>query len=348
VFIGDVPVVATKWAQCADDGAFEIKGLSRASYCLSIVGPQRGGCTAAGLPPPPCFDAPAVGVQFGASGARVIFEVFHDGKPLQDANIHFDELGLVDCPTNHAGSADCILPPERDVSARIEHPPLVHRVLTVHTPRAGETIVQHVDLVGAGRNASLSLRIVAGDPPEPIEFAGITLRGRVESGEMDIVGTLWSHPVDGRWVMEELPAGKVSVRVEPNGSWNRMRGMMCTETFDIDLAADQVTEHTVTLRPGGLIRIDARDAAGAPARARIALRDVDGKRVEVWAMVDDGSANPTLHEDAPGATPFLLVPAVPEGDYELEMKGLESGAKPVTRRIHVIAGTTVDETIDVP
>jgi hypothetical protein len=347
-FTGDVPVVGGQRAKCSADGAFEIKGLSRTSYCLSVVAAERGQGAAFGYPEP-CFQAPAAGILLGTNGARVVFEVSHGGKPLANANLRFPEYPQASAvSTNHEGSVDYILPPEKDVAVRVEHPPLDPRSLTVRTPRAGDVLVVKVELTGVERTSSLSLSIVHGDPAVPLSYATVRLLRAKESGEDEEISSLTSPPVEGRWLLEKLPAGIATVVVEPNGTWNRMRGMMSAESFEIDLVAGQVTERTVTIRPGGLIRVDARDSAGAPARARITLRNGAGRRVPVHAMVDDGSQETMLYTDTPGATPFLLVPAVPEGDYELELSPIVHAPKPVTRRIHVTAGTIVDESIEVP
>jgi hypothetical protein len=348
-FHGDVPFVAFKEADCHKDASFAIDGLSHRSYCLQLIGTRRGGATVGGLPPPPCFVPPVRDLSVGANGARVIFEVMHAGGPVEGALVRFDdELRAAMCPTGYQGSVDYLVPPGRDLQVRIEHPKFSSRTMTIHTPAMGETLVQHVELEPNGSTARLLLRIQAGDPPVTVDHASISVSRKGADGALEFVGSASGRPQEDRWIVDELPSGRVTVVIEPDDMWKPDRAMLCNETLDIDLAADKSTERTVMVRPGGLIRIDARDAVGGPAHARIALRTEGGDVVAVKSMIEDASTIRQYFMDTPGATPFLLVPALPTGTYDLDFTEFEPDAKPVTIVIHVKSGTIVDQSVRLP
>jgi hypothetical protein len=114
---------------------------------------------------------------------------------------------------------------------------------------------------------------------------------------------------------------------QPDWTWDGDAGTWLDETVDVDVPATGAVQVEVTARPGGRLRIAARDARGEFLPAQCEIRDARGAVVKHYIATRRGrSGGHSMGEGALGGdAPSDVAEALPPGRYRvtLSLDGFE-------------------------
>jgi len=181
---------------------------------------------------------------------------------------------------------------------------------------AGDRSTLALDLSGAGLDTIEELQIAVEDDPWPRCFQ--------------------RTPGEGEILLGSLDPGHVRVHIRPGDSYHRhwSGSYVLDASFEVELAARDVTRAPVELRLGGRARFLVRGWDGGVERATASVVDAGGQRVPVhlvqYRLEEDELAptHPTgLPEPSRRADPVLslrgsfeTLPNLPPGDYTLDLE----------------------------
>lgn len=343
----------------AEDGRFLFRGLSRAEYSLSTQASVRD---PQGIPVVQVDDdrsalrvtAPASDVRVPLGRLRALFVIRGDGRPVSKAQVRVawnkedgggrtqgtrtDVQGQVYLeldvqsevtfrvddprfPVKELLVKGAELVPDGVVEVQLEGVELEPATLLVHLDAAQQTLgsgglVNFWLYEAEGMSAEALDAILAASPP--MTFGG--------SGSASVhqrntrVGFSFD---DGTWTLSGLPREKYLVRAVPAAREGGAEPLLLPTTFEIDLRPKELSEHTWRAEAGGLLRLNL---SAVPGLTHAKLVELDGRTVPAnYSTGRLGVAGHSIGNAATGAAVYDVSPALPAGDYLLELS-LENGA----------------------
>jgi len=340
---GGGPFPRAQEARCAADGTFTVEGLRPGRYRLVL-----DGATAFVAPAPAFAAAPSEGVVLGASLALVRLRVRVDGAPEEGAWISFarpaDDAAVVldsDADGERLVYLDGGTPWRVDVRARGCEPWSLD--LAPAGP-GGETVLD-VELVhGSERFATLVLEPWSADG-RPIGAVDARLEPQ-EEGVEHIETRL--EPIDGRFVLADLPPATYDVRLEPadDAFGPRYSSFERWSSLEVRLGAGDRVTRRVELAEGGRLRVTAEPATDG--FARFELVDDAGVSWDVRFVSQVYADNVVTSSTSQGALPLVRAadgyPNLPPGRYALRVVP-DEGYRPIETSFVIVPGRTTDVTL---
>ncbi len=280
-------------------------------------------------------DVPAHGVDFEIAVGQVVVLVSSTEGPVAGARLSvFAGGGAHPVTTDAEGRATFEIAAGGEHRIQVDCDGYLQTFVEFTGPELGARVDVSVTMEAIPAHGSLT--VIVRDPDgRPIARTGlalfppgaaVTTAGRVEHEH-------FGNAADGRFTVTEVGAGpwRLGVRPgrhwQPDWSWDGDAGTWLDEVLDIEIPATGEKEIVVVARPGGRLRIAARDEAGMLLPAAVTVRDAAGQTVAIELATRYGSGAHSLggdHLDV--AAPSDVATAFPPGRYrvELSLEGYET------------------------
>ena len=169
---------------------------------------------------------------------------------------------------------------------------------------------------------SRSLRILLrGEGAESLGKASAAFFAPGQEGLSAEISTRPLDVKDGRLEVADPPPGRWRLVVRPGGPWNGNTAAWLDAETDVEVPEGGDLDVELPLRPGGRLRVSARDPEGRFLQARCEIRDGTGRRVPVRFTTQHGEGNWSGHSGALGAdAPAVVEPALPPGTYRVDLR----------------------------
>lgn len=248
--------------------------------------------------------------------------------------------GIVSMMTNEEGRVAFYGVPGNEYAIEIRHAGHERCEHPVVAPAAGEERLETIDLVPLRPRPSLVV-VIRGPDGGPIRKAGFGFYDPPdEHGFFRIRRD--SEARDGRHVLANLDPGRFRVLVRPGGEFLGGRSYWLEEEFLVTLPTEGEVVRELTARPGGRLRLTAKDGSGRHPMTTVRIRDVTGEDVPVelverqQGMASFGGS--LLQQE--GAE--LLTP-LPAGRYEVTFSA--KSCREATVSVSIEAGKTAVVTV---
>ena len=340
-FVGLDQAVAD--ADSAADGSFTLSDLDPGPHRVTVEGLGEHAVLADAFEDAARdAQAPSTGVVLRLDFVRARLEVRVDGEPPPEGAsvlITSRHRNLVDQGMGlpKGGVLEVLARPGSSYVMRLDASPHRFEERKFLVPEGSPTAAVRIDFGRLGARASLLvIASAAGGVPARAGF------GLFEPDEPGNFATAVRRDVaaqDGRFLLNDLPAGRWRLIVRAGGSWSDGEGLFLDETLEVEVPAEGQAEARVTLRPGGRIRVAARNRDQQFVQADCGIEDGLGNPVAVSFVVSRGDdAFVATTGGLIGGGENLVVPALPEGTYTLRFGG--EGWVEKSETVQVRAGET--------
>ena len=325
---GDDAFLETGEGQTGEDGTYRVGGLLAGPCRLSCRGPEGSR-----IHPDVSewlertVEAPAKGADLTFETARVVLEVRAGDRPPPKAS------SGIDGTTPEEESISFGIGTDAGGLAAFEARPGAAYEVTVSS-RGFRSVTRRVLAAAAGGEtrerfdlepepaASRFLRLVLrGEGAESLKQAAV---GFFAPGSEGFFPDFTRGPLEmrsGRIEVEAPPPGRWRLVVRPGGPWNGNTATWLDAETEVEVQEEGNLDVELSLRPGGRIRVAARDPEGRFVQARCVLRDATGQKVRVWFTTQHGEGNWSGHSGALGAdAPAVVEPALPPGTYRVDLR----------------------------
>jgi carboxypeptidase family protein len=356
----DAPLVGAKVSIYVDRddtpklhlGDLRISGLgaSAAPETVAATTAADGSFLVVGLPPGACWlslekidgemahsdvfawtrrlvEAPATDVDLAIVTSRLVVEVRSAGQSLTGAQIEVrgsspQDQNMSFCTASGTdGTRTLTVRADADYDVAVEPKGFAKTTRRVHTNEAGAETRERFDPDEAspGERLRIALAAEGGTLPKEANIALIPLGA--EKTQATRRGPFEVR--DGRIEATGVPVGRWRVVVRAGFSWQANDTTWLDAETEVEITPGTVAEAKVTLRPGGRLRIAARDADGRFVAAQCVIRDAAGRAVSAYLGVQLGRGtwighSSRLSAEGPATVDCALAPGTYTVDISLD------------------------------
>ncbi len=323
------------------DGLYHLRGLSRGLWKVTVdevpgVRLLSGFSTRITRE----VKAPATGVNFDITGARLILRVSGAGRPLATFGVHItSDRGMSGHYFRSGEEPVLLMAPGVEHQIRITAEGFEPHEMTIVAQEAGREAIHEVDLSPPPPRPTL---VVAFESPHPVRRAAFGLyKVGVERGDMpNLLKADEEAGEDGHFHLTRLLPGRYVLVARPETTWFEARGHYLPVEAQVVLPERGEATVTLTARVGGRIRISARDGSGKAVAAVCRVLDTHGRYLTIRYVAEGAHGVSWSDEGLVEGVPNVVDPALVPGRYRVELT-LE-GHHPWSGEVAVEAGRTTE------
>lgn len=321
-----------------ENGRFAVGGLRPGAYRIQVSdAPDTLMHMACGRDSRQVVDAPATDVVLTLAGCEITLAIVKGGRPLANPNLMIHGRGgSMSCTLNASGEIVLLMPAGETYYVSVWGDGLPQRDLTLEAPADQAT---HREVIELGTEAAKPQLVVTLAAPGEAQvmlagFGFFKPSARWAFDRRDVKAK------DGRFVIERLQPGTYVMKVRAGGAWWGGHGHYLQESRTVTVPEEGEAEIRLALRPGGRLRIVARNPEGDVVAAPCTIRDAAGAEMAVSYVTRTEHGLTSSGGSLGGQVGSNVDPALPAGTYEIALAHKDYFPKRLT--VEVVAGQTKD------